>query len=440
MNQCSICCEDTKSFSEIKCVFCEYITCNSCTKRYILDPDTDRNAHCMNCKREWSRGILINYFSKSWVNKDYSKYNATRSFNREKLLLPETQLLVEKEVNINKMKDDLNIIYAQINVLKEKATALRNDILFLKNTETLTEKEKETTVKCKCPVDECRGFIVNKWKCGICHIRICSKCHSLKPHRGHKEDPERLPRHVCKDDDVETIKLLKNDTKNCPTCVCPIFKTEGCDQMWCIKCHTAFSWKTGRIETGVIHNPHYYEMQRALNGGVAPRNRGDVICGGLPGYYTVIGFLNRNNMRAAILLWETIHRTVTHISMVELQRFRVNTGLDENAALRLQYMMNKIDEESFRISVGKKLKKREKNHEVHQIFDMFVNTMIILFNNMMIDGEDSRTLVQDSFKNMDILRKYTNKELNKVADIYECKLDNITDDWVLGKRITMVID
>ena len=113
---------------------------------------------------------------------------------------------------------------------------------------------------------------------------------------------------------------------------------------------------------------------------------------------------------------------------------------DENAALRLQYMMNKIDEESFRISVGKKLKKREKNHEVHQIFDMFVNTMIILFNNMMIDGEDSRTLVQDSFKNMDILRKYTNKELNKVADIYECKLDNITDDWVLGKRITMVID
>ena len=28
--------------------------------------------------------------------------------------------------------------------------------------------------------------------------------------------------------------------------------------MWRTKCHTAFSWKKGTIETGHVHNPHYW--------------------------------------------------------------------------------------------------------------------------------------------------------------------------------------
>ena len=60
----------------------------------------------------------------------------------------------------------------------------------------------------------------------------------------------------------------------------------NCDQMYCTQCQTAFSWRTGKIETGTIHNPHYYEFQRKMNGGVAPRVAGDNPCGGLPNYYT----------------------------------------------------------------------------------------------------------------------------------------------------------
>ena len=45
--------------------------------------------------------------------------------------------------------------------------------------------------------------------------------------------------------------------------------------MWCVKCHTAFSWRTGAIETK-IHNPHYYEWMRSKSAnGEIPREEGD---------------------------------------------------------------------------------------------------------------------------------------------------------------------
>jgi len=75
--------------------------------------------------------------------------------------------------------------------------------------------------------------------------------------------------------DIETTELIKKDSKNCPKCNISIMKTSGCDQMWCVSCHTTFDWKTLHIKTsGVIHNPEYYRYMRE-NGIAIPRNPGD---------------------------------------------------------------------------------------------------------------------------------------------------------------------
>ena len=110
----------------------------------------------------------------------------------------------------------------------------------------------------------------------------------------HCTDPQQETVYIkCDEDKKETVKLLRQDTKPCPKCGQLIYKIQGgCDQMYCVKCHTAFSWKTGRRVNGVIHNPHYYAFQRMGNSAVV-RNPGAVVCGGLPEY----NMLRRNLQR-----------------------------------------------------------------------------------------------------------------------------------------------
>jgi hypothetical protein len=111
---------------------------------------------------------------------------------------------------------------------------------------------------------------------------VCPDCFEII---GHNKEID----HVCKEDNLKSAELIKKETKGCPKCGVRIFKISGCDQMWCTECKVAFSWNTGKIVVdGVIHNPHFYQyMQNNNTGGVgvgvgvAPRNPGDVLCGGL---------------------------------------------------------------------------------------------------------------------------------------------------------------
>ena len=108
-------------------------------------------------------------------------------------------------------------------------------------------------VACKCITPQCNGVIFSSdYICTLCRIKLCEHCLE-----------ECKTEHVCNLELVESIKHIQNNSKMCPKCYQRIIKIDGCDQMFCVDCNTAFSWNTGKIETGRIHNPHYYEKLRS---------------------------------------------------------------------------------------------------------------------------------------------------------------------------------
>jgi hypothetical protein len=149
-------------------------------------------------------------------------------------------------------------------------------------------KVESTAYLCGCPSNGCRGFIGGDHKCKLCDTRVCDRCHLVL---------DGSASHVCDEGDVKTAQLLLKDTKGCPTCATPIHKIEGCDQMFCVRCNTAFSWKTLEIETGRIHNPHFYEtLREQAGGGNIRREIGDIPCGGLPSHLDMFLFIRSRRL------------------------------------------------------------------------------------------------------------------------------------------------
>ena len=445
-DDCPICCEHRKITSWVKCPYCDFSCCRSCVKRYLLD-DNSMNPKCMqpSCGKDWSLGFIAENTRQEFHNKKYRDHRANIMMQLEKSLLPGTQAMAERKLHRHKHDDDIKALEEENKLLRYRLHQNQRQIYEYRQlrenwrnpqlgaTNDVKEKKKKVVrVVGHCPYDDCKGFIDTTYVCGLCNNHSCALC--LKPKKGRKD-----PDHECDADDVETTKLLKDNTKACPGCSVLIFKSEGCSQMFCTNCQVVFDWDTMQIQNGgVIHNPHFYQYQRNQNGGIAPRDNRVARCGGVVNWFIVEDKLY--DLR--ILPWqgsevfEEAYRSISHIRLVVLGQYPNTIGIENNMDLRVEFLCNEITEKQWLTKLKTKEKKREKNRAIHLILSMYIDTLTDTFNNF-VDCQDKKQAVE-YINNIGQLREYANRELKKISERFKNKTPTILDDMsirVPGQRI-----
>lgn len=399
---CDICVSDydTLEHKEVICPYCHKSVCVNCVSNFLL---TINDYHCMYCKKTWSKEMLYDMLPKHFIDTTLKTHREKVLLDKQISLLPETQLFVEAILHDKCIKKKMKILSKNENALLRKERSLhiyRNRIhrilldkvyntrkgrLFVRNkykeSDTIFKKMNEIVIEYtklhnsllyespnkplksefikKCPNNDCRGFLNKDYTCKLCNGVVCKKCEEVLNCNGKDE-------HICNPEIIKNIKAIKKDTKACPKCGINIFKIDGCDQMWCTGCQTAFSWENGNIIVGVIHNPHFYEFQRR-NGGIV-RNQGDVLCGGLPIIPTFSFSLSSSYMKQ---IFDILYDVINVLNGDNINVANYDNEMRHNREL---YLLNKINLHLLSCRAQVCEKESEYNLSMTQLRNMFIET------------------------------------------------------------------
>lgn len=336
------------------------------------------------------------------------------------------------------LKKEQNEISKHHTLLTQKRNKLLNG----------NEKEKLKFIK-NCGKANCLGLLSTKWICGTCKTKFCKHCGEEKGIATDMEiiaddDEEGVAEtkdegeskvvetksetksetkaetkvdtsgHTCDPNLVETMKAIQKETKACPKCGISIYKIEGCSQMWCTNCHTAFDWNTRRIETGRIHNPHYYDWQRKNNNGTAPRVPGDIpLCQQVPHFFNnplKFRFLDGDT----ILCLEDFYRFVNEVD--EIYNPANFHDIDENTFeyYREQLINNSYpSEKHYKTNLKKAFNKFEKGLETQQIFLTFKTIIVETLNNLNFATKEQ--IMSELIDTIHNVVDFTNENLVKLS-------------------------
>ena len=445
--ECSVCLEKVTGSlrKEVPCQYCQYAACLTCVKRYMLESPQD--AHCMNCKRAWNREFIDSYLSMSFRKNALKTHREAILLDREKARLPLLQPRISAKVRAEEMNKEILESMKTIQDMEKTLAAARQEVYRFQNRQHRlreiaagriapeaenqdADKKEVRQFTQKCPVDDCRGFLSSQWKCGTCQTYICNEC--LVP-----KGKERDAAHTCNEDTKATAALIRKETKPCPKCGMGICKVDGCDQMWCVSCQTPFSWTTGRLVFGVVHNPHYYQWLREQNGGEAPRVAGDVPCGGLVNFYTIErGFTNKFYPIARKKEVEAIHRLSAELLDQHLRQFARFDEVPDNGDLGIDYTLKLISEEEWKKKLWQRETKREKSLELRGPLDLLANVCSEVLRRMaeihqvgIETPEAKKKQFTDLLNQLRTLKKYVNGELTKIGVRYGCMVPAISEAW-----------
>jgi len=460
------------------------------------------DAHCMSCRTGWNREFIDLNTSKAFRIGDWREHKKIMILNREKAILPTMQRYAAAKKQMEHLvkvqleqSKDTTLIHSERNKLSVQLSTIRNTLIYREitpeeekanwdkldelrilmnmnenkyykqdiiNSKTRSQYERQiaiyndTDVKVKgerkefilkCVKDGCRGFLSSSYKCELCSTFVCKECMIIK-------DEKNDDNHICKKEDVDTVTMIRKDTRPCPKCGIRISKIDGCDQMWCVAegCGTAFSWMNGTVISGVIHNPHYYEWVRRNNNGVVPRN--DIpaaACGQNVQYHDLWRAINTSYITPRNKnTFSSIHRCIIDVAEYRLQSYPQTRDPNMFKELHCSFLLNVIQEDAWRQSMFLKENNFEKKQQIGLVLRTFVtvcqDTMnklyqeLILFNNEYLKNskniEEQKKVITASNEKMieytiefEKIRNYINDSLVTLGTTVMCAVPQIEDTW-----------
>jgi len=449
--ECSVCVGTYNKTirKKVVCPFCHYEYCKSCAQAYILSIMDD--PHCMNCKQAHDREFVDSFCTRLFRNRELRLHRENVLFDREKARMPETQPYVNKIIEARRLRaeyrklgnyltdlirartkleylgtndpnvdfiptredrlrgpeyrddprvaDKISEIDHTIEESRENLSILRTNIqnMTMDGWDGRNDPDASKKFIRKCPTENCKGFLSEDWKCGLCEKQICKKCNE-----------EQLENHVCDPDIVKTMKLINKDTRACPKCGILISRVDGCNQMWCTDCHTGFDWRTGTIVTGRIHNPHYFEFKKRS------REHGDIPCGGIPG---------RSELEEVNACPKMFHCRVLIFHFEQDLIYRYGEIYDDdNLRLRISYMLNSFPAKTdtdFKRILQQRDKWRYKIRDIQNILQMFIDTGGDLLRQYILADTEKRNEICEVYDN---LIKYTNTVIDRIQKRYTSRV------------------
>lgn len=440
---CQICCEkfNKSTRKEIKCPSpeCGQSICMACFRRYLMEGG-DIEPKCMICNKKMSYMFVREHVPVGWSNKDYLELRTKHLMSREKSLLPESQQDAKDELDRRERQKKFNALQLKINQHYTEIGKLERMQRELSRQPLSTKK---VVTRRRCPIEECEGFVEENWTCGLCKTKCCSQC-----------GEEKKENHTCDEETKATFEIIKTDTRPCPECGIPIHKWEGCNQMFCTQCNCMFDYRTGRLETGFFHNPHYFEAIE--NGTMERRGNGNNRCGEVRAYEMVRHLrLWRRFLPVSLYPQVTkisnLVRLVNHIDDVTL-RVRYTNNEERNCrGMRRDFLLKELNEKEWFVKLKAVEKGRERNSEIRQVLELFrdvgrdilMNIQEVLskineisyfeyhVGSVYINNEEITPVnyIFNQLKELDRITDYCNDKFIKIETLFKNKAPRIHDSW-----------
>ena len=252
--------------------------------------------------------------------------------------------------------------------------------------------------------------------------------------------------HGCQQDDVDSVKEIRQHSRACPSCKARIFRISGCDTMWCTQCNTGFNWRTGMViaDAKDLHNPHYIDFVRHNPGfqyrqqdGSEQKNTNPAMpaidnpCDRLtletiplPSAYTVSPQLSHLDVTLRTII-TAFQQQMLHVRDYARTKFMHGNQYDETG-YALRYVTKRWDEKRWKICIEHHHRFRETNVEYVDVIMTWLVVMNDLFAAHLTRGKPIPTSEAKHFiEQMRQISEYTNNALTEMNTLYKRKTNLI---------------